>query len=162
MQHATVTVKNLPGYHVAYLRNIGPYGPGSGIPELWRRMERWATARDLWTPDRLCLGIAHDDPMVTDAAKCRYDAAIVIPSGFAADGGVNVADSFVLQDVKGLTRIAHDLNKDRIVATVVNQADQREIQVELDINVTLQNYGALQAVAIRNRILNSLDSILSD
>jgi len=87
-----VTVKNLPAYRVAYLRNIGPYGPGSGIPDLWRRMERWASARDLWTADRLCLGIAHDDPMVTEPSKCRYDAAIVIPAGFDADGGVNVAD----------------------------------------------------------------------
>ena len=92
MQNANVTIKHLPGYHVAYLRNIGPYGPGSGIPDLWQRMQRWASARDLWTADRLCIGIAHDDPMITEAAKCRYDAAIVIPADLAADGGVNVAD----------------------------------------------------------------------
>jgi AraC family transcriptional regulator len=89
---SNVIVKNLPAYHVAYLRNIGPYGPGSGIADLWRRLETWATARDLWTADRVCLGIAHDDPMVTEAAKCRYDAAIVIPAGFEAGGAVNVVD----------------------------------------------------------------------
>ena len=87
-----VTVKNLPLYHVAYLRTVGPYGPGGGIPSLWLKLARWAQARDLWTPDRLCIGTAIDDPMVTDPDKCRYDAAIVVPAGFEPDGGVNVTD----------------------------------------------------------------------
>jgi AraC family transcriptional regulator len=87
-----VKVETLPRYHVAYLRTIGPYGPGGAIPELWQKLARWAEARDLWTGDRICLGISHDNPKVTDPAKCRYDAAIVIPDGFKADGGVNVTD----------------------------------------------------------------------
>jgi AraC family transcriptional regulator len=87
-----VTVKNLPPYHVAYLRNVGPYGPDGGIPQLWQKLARWASARDLWTPERICIGMALDDPMVTAPAKCRYDAAIVVPAGFKADGGVNLAD----------------------------------------------------------------------
>ena len=57
-----VSVQTLPTYRVAYMRTIGPYGVGGGIQDVWQRMGRWASARDLWTPDRLCLGIGHDNP----------------------------------------------------------------------------------------------------
>ncbi len=69
--------------------------------------------------------------------------------------------SFVLEDAKGYTQITHDLSQDRFLATIVNYADGRKIQSELDINVTLQNYQSLQAAAIRNRILNSLNNVIS-
>ena len=69
--------------------------------------------------------------------------------------------SFVLEDAKGYTQITHELSQDRFLATIVNYADGREIQSELDINVTLQNYQSLQAAAIRNRILNSLNNVIS-
>ena len=87
-----VLVQTLPTYRVAYMRTIGPYGVGGGIQDVWQRMARWAGARDLWTPDRLCLGIGHDNPKVTEPARCRYDAAIVIPAGFTPDGDVNVGE----------------------------------------------------------------------
>jgi|GEM_PF-1368482 len=88
----TVTIKSLPNYHVAYMRHTGPYGAGGGIPQLWQKLQRWAEARDLWTSDRVCLGIAIDDPMVTEPAKCRYDAAVVVPADFKADSAVNLLD----------------------------------------------------------------------
>ncbi|KYF70949.1 AraC family transcriptional regulator [Sorangium cellulosum] len=87
-----VTVKTLPSYRVAYIRNVGPYGEEGGVRDTWQRLARWAAARDLWTADRLCLGIAHDNPKVTEPARCRHDAAIVIPDGLKADGDVNVTD----------------------------------------------------------------------
>jgi AraC family transcriptional regulator len=87
-----VTVKTLSSYRLAYMRNVGPYGAHSAIPQLWQRLMRWAAARDLWTSERLCLGIAYDDPRVTDPDKCRYDAGIVIPADFKADAQVNVID----------------------------------------------------------------------
>jgi AraC family transcriptional regulator len=87
-----VTVKTLPDHHLAYMRNVGPYGAGGGIPQLWQRLQRWAAARDLWTRDRVCLGISHDNPAVTDPGKCRYDAGIVIPPDFKTDAQVNVTD----------------------------------------------------------------------
>ena len=87
-----VNVQTLPSYHVAYLRTVGPYGPGLHIPLLWERLARWAAARDLWNADKICLGISLDNPKVTDPARCRYDAAIVLPAGFQADGDVNVTD----------------------------------------------------------------------
>jgi AraC family transcriptional regulator len=91
MERINVQVKTLPAHHVAYMRYTGPYGQG-GIQELWQRMARWASARDLWTADHISLGISHDDPKVTEPAKCRYDAAIEIPRDFRPDGDVNVTD----------------------------------------------------------------------
>ncbi|UQA59930.1 AraC family transcriptional regulator [Polyangium aurulentum] len=87
-----VSVKTVPNYRLAYVRCKGPYGPQSGIPQTWMRLQRWAAARDLWTPERLCLGIAHDNPHITAPEKCRYDACLVVPAGFEADAQVNVVD----------------------------------------------------------------------
>ena len=88
---ANVKVETLPSYRVAYMRYIGPYG-NSGIADVWHRMARWGGPRDLWTPERICLGIPHDNPKVTDPAKCRYDAAVVIPAELDVGSEVNVMD----------------------------------------------------------------------
>jgi AraC family transcriptional regulator len=86
-----VNVQTLPSYRVAYLRHIGPYAP-EGISDVWHRLARWAGARDLWPEDRVCLGIVHDNPRVTEPDRCRYDAAVVVPPGFRADGEVNLLE----------------------------------------------------------------------
>src|SRR5262249_5259136 len=87
-----VKVQTLPSWRVAYLRTVGPYGPGMHIPMLWERLARWASARDLSNADRICLGISLDNPKVPDPSRCRYDAAIVLPDDFKVDGDVNVTD----------------------------------------------------------------------
>jgi AraC family transcriptional regulator len=87
---ADITVTTLPTTRMAYFRNVGPYGASGGIPDTWRRLRQWALARDLWTADRICLGIPYDDPSVTEAARCRYDAGIVVPEGFRAEDQINV------------------------------------------------------------------------
>lgn len=87
----TVTIQTLPSYRLAYLRNIGAYGAGGTIPATWQRLWQWAAARDLWTPDWICIGISYDDPHVTEPSKCRYDAGIVIPERLSVEDGINVA-----------------------------------------------------------------------
>jgi AraC family transcriptional regulator len=59
---------------------------------VWHRLSHWAEPRDLWTADRLCFGVPHDNPRVTDPAKCRYDAAIAVPESFSANGDVNLVE----------------------------------------------------------------------
>jgi AraC family transcriptional regulator len=86
-----VTVKDLPSYHVAYMRHVGPYGAG-GIPALWTRLNAWIARHDLDGPDRVTLGIGHDDALVTAPERCRYDACVVVARAFAADRLVNVTD----------------------------------------------------------------------
>jgi len=90
--NVNVTVKNVPSYRLAYMRNVGAYGPHGGVGQLWMKLKRWAEPRDLWSGDRICFGIAHDDPRVTAPDKCRYDAGIVIPADLKADAQVNVVE----------------------------------------------------------------------
>jgi AraC family transcriptional regulator len=84
-----VQVRELPAFHVAYLRYVGPYG-AHGIPALWHRLQRWMEPRGLCTPERTTLGVAYDDPAITAAERCRYDACVVVPADFVADRWVNV------------------------------------------------------------------------
>jgi AraC family transcriptional regulator len=104
-----VQVRDLPAFHVAYMRYVGPYGP-HGIPALWQRLRRWMEPRGLCTPGRTTLGVAYDDPAITAAERCRYDACVVVPDDFAADRWVNVttvpAGRYA---VAGFTGTAHDI-----------------------------------------------------
>jgi hypothetical protein len=68
-----VRVKELPPYHVAYMCYVGPYG-AYGIPELWTRFDKWMEARGLRPEARITLGVGYDDPRITAAEQCRYDA----------------------------------------------------------------------------------------
>ena len=86
-----VQVRDLPAFHVAYMRYVGPYG-AYGIPALWTRLAAWMEPRGLNTPGRVTLGVAHDDPAITSGERCRYDACVVVPVDFAPDRWVNVTD----------------------------------------------------------------------
>jgi AraC family transcriptional regulator len=91
-----VRIETLPTYRVAFMRNVGAYGGAGGVPQLWPRMAHWAASRGLWTDETICLGIARDDPSVTEPAQCRYDVAIVVPDDFAlppaTDAEVGITD----------------------------------------------------------------------
>ncbi len=110
------------------------------------------------------LSIAGLDYTIGAVMRTRVDGSVVLESAIDFDNVTNtgVANAFSIQDAKGLTQVTHNLNKDRIVATVINQANQREIQVELGINVTVHNYEALQGLSVRNRIMNSLRGSVSN
>jgi AraC family transcriptional regulator len=87
----SIQVRTLPEQHVVYMRYVGPYG-AHGIPELWKRFQQWMQARDLATADAIKLGVAYDDPSITAAEKCRYDACLVVPRDFPPDRWVNAGD----------------------------------------------------------------------
>ena len=86
-----VHLRELPAHHVAYTRYVGPYG-AHGIPELWAKLRKWMEARDLLSDARITLGVGYDDPSITEAQKCRYDACAVVAQSFQADQWVNVMD----------------------------------------------------------------------
>jgi AraC family transcriptional regulator len=86
-----IRVEEQPRRHVVYMRNVGPYG-AHGIPELWQRLHQWMETRGLGVDTTVRLGVAHDDPAVTPAEKCRYDACVVVSADFSADRWVNAAD----------------------------------------------------------------------
>jgi len=73
----SVRVVTLPERHVVYMCYVGPYG-AHGIPELWARFHRWRATRDPVSDTSITLGVGHDDPSVTAAERCRYDACVVV------------------------------------------------------------------------------------
>lgn len=87
----SVRVTVLPVQHVAYMRYVGPYGD-HGIPELWMKFKQWMRTHDLVSDSTVALGVAYDDPHITAAEQCRYDACVVVPPSFTPDRWVNVMD----------------------------------------------------------------------
>ncbi|UCD83689.1 MAG: GyrI-like domain-containing protein [Deltaproteobacteria bacterium] len=87
---AKVEVKELPTYHVAYMRHIGPYGPE--LLDFWQRFIRWARARDLIRPDTVILGVPHGSPQFTEPGKLLYDTCIIVPENFTPEEDINVMD----------------------------------------------------------------------
>ena len=68
---------------VAYLRYVGPYG--QPVSEFWQHtVYPWMVANNLLGRPRF--GVSHDDPGITAAAQCRYDAGVEVPSGFVGTG----------------------------------------------------------------------------
>ena len=78
-----VRIIELPPVRVAYQRLIGPYGPAIGA--FWRgTMAPWMQSHGL--AGATCYGLGLDDPTITPADKCRYDACVEVPADFTASG----------------------------------------------------------------------------
>lgn len=72
-----------PEVKIAYLRYIGPYG--QPISEFWGNVvSPWMATNNLFGKPRY--GSSHDDPGITSADKCRYDACVEVPADFVASG----------------------------------------------------------------------------
>jgi AraC family transcriptional regulator len=84
-----VEVKQMPEMQIAYVRHMKGYWD-SGLVEAWKKVCTWAGARGLIGPNTKFIGISHDDPDVTPADKCRYDACVTVPRGTKGSGEVNI------------------------------------------------------------------------
>ena len=84
-QLSETKVTRMAQLHVAFIRHVGPYETVSD--KLWHKLAEWARARRL-PIDLIFLGIAQDAPGVTPPDKLRFDAAIVVPEAFAANGSI--------------------------------------------------------------------------
>lgn len=70
---------------VAYLRHLGPYG--EPISRFWQETYvPWAVMNRLGR-DHARYGISYDDPSITAADQCRYDACAEVAPDFIATGG---------------------------------------------------------------------------
>ncbi len=68
---------------IAYLRHVGPYG--QPILQFWQAtVYPWLLENGLL--DRPRYGISHDDPGITEAKHCRYDAGVEVPTQFVTSG----------------------------------------------------------------------------
>jgi AraC family transcriptional regulator len=69
--------------HIAYLRHTGPYG--EPVSQFWQRQAYpWMVSNNFLGKPRY--GISHDDPGITSATKCRYDAAVEVAADYAVSG----------------------------------------------------------------------------
>ncbi|PRX16176.1 DNA gyrase inhibitor GyrI [Orenia metallireducens] len=85
-----IRIENIGECKIAYLRQIGPYGPNN--IKTMEKLKDWAQAQNLFNDDAIILGIAHDNPETTSPENCRYDAAIVIYKDYQVDDTVNVTE----------------------------------------------------------------------
>ena len=68
---------------VAYLRHVGPYGPG--LVDFWiKTVAPWMATNNLVGRPRY--GISQDDPGITAPDKLRYDAGVEVPAEFTGSG----------------------------------------------------------------------------
>ncbi|MDI5891729.1 hypothetical protein [Halomonas rhizosphaerae] len=86
---------------------------------------------------------------VTDVSPGSIDL-----SGLADFSGVT------LNDPKGFTAALHNITRNAIVSGVVSNASGRDIQQRIDIDVRLNNVGALRAAKQRAEIVDSFSGIL--
>lgn len=71
-----MVIENLPSYRIAYVRQVGPYGPANA--QAMNTLKQWADKNQLLHESAILFGIPQDDPTTTPPEKCRYDACIVI------------------------------------------------------------------------------------
>lgn len=86
-QHMNVEVKDLPEFHVAYVRHLGPYGE-EGSAAAWGRLMQWAGPRGFAMMGAKMIGICWDSPELTPPEKVRYDACIQVPLGTKTEGEI--------------------------------------------------------------------------
>ena len=84
----SVEVKEMPEFHVAYIRHVGQFNQ---IGEAFDRLMRWAGPRGLLQfPEASFLAIYHDGPGVTPVSQLRSDACITVPVGTPIEGEVGL------------------------------------------------------------------------
>jgi len=82
-------VRQVPQLTVAYVRVLGGY-KDSLIGPAFGRVMSWAGARNLIRGCPRVIGVSYDDPAITPADKCRYDACVGVPEGTEPSGEVGV------------------------------------------------------------------------
>jgi len=70
-----VKVKTMQAFQVVYKRKVGPYSEGEAA--LWDEFSEWIEPLAIRMQD--CYGLGLDDPTVTPASRCRFDACIKLP-----------------------------------------------------------------------------------
>jgi AraC family transcriptional regulator len=80
-------VREMPDYHVAYIRKMGPYCQETS-EQAFSELARWAGPRG-YLASGVMLDVCWDNPEVTPPAMCRLDACISIPPDTDPEGPVS-------------------------------------------------------------------------
>ncbi|MBB3189707.1 hypothetical protein [Halomonas cerina] len=83
----------------------------------------------------------------------------ITPGGIDLSGLADFS-GIALNDPKGFTAALHNITRNAIVSGVVSNASGRDIQQRIDIDIRLNNIGALRAAKQRASIMDSFSGIL--
>lgn len=78
-----ISIEMIPSYKIAYIRRIGAYG--SENVKIMEQLKDWAREENLFNESSIILGIAQDNPKVTEPKDCRYDTCLVVSDEFKVD-----------------------------------------------------------------------------
>jgi AraC family transcriptional regulator len=81
-------VREMPEYHVAYVRKMGAYGKET-CERAFGELMQWAGPRGYLASGAM-LGLYWDNPEVTPPDKCRTDACICVPVGTVSEGQIGL------------------------------------------------------------------------
>jgi AraC family transcriptional regulator len=87
-QNMNAEIKQMPEFNVAYVRKLGPYGKET-CEAAFAELMAWAGPRG-YIGQGPMLGLYWDNPEVTDHARCRVDACVVVPEGVVPDSPVDL------------------------------------------------------------------------
>ncbi|MRN54764.1 AraC family transcriptional regulator [Paenibacillus monticola] len=85
-----IKIEKLPRYRIAYVRQVGPYGPAN--IQVMKKLKNWAKEKNLLTESAIILGITQDNPETTPPESCRYDACIVISNDYRIDNSISESE----------------------------------------------------------------------
>lgn len=92
-----VEIREIEDEKVYYVRKIGPYQESG--PQAYNELKKFIMKNKLEmsdvNPKVKLIGLSHDDPWVTEADKCRFDACITVTKDVPLDKNVNI------QNIKG-------------------------------------------------------------
>jgi DNA gyrase inhibitor GyrI len=80
-----IEIENIPDSRIAYIRQTGPYGQTN--VKIMEELKSWARNNGLLNEEAIILGIAHDNPELTDPDNCRYDTCLVIDENYRINDG---------------------------------------------------------------------------
>ena len=76
-----------PDSKVVYIQIIGQYG-NKEYDGVWERVCQFVGKNNLFGQKNEFLGIGHDNPSITEASKCRYDACITVERDVKPEGEI--------------------------------------------------------------------------
>ena len=84
-----VIVKEMPAWHVAYARHVGPY-LSETIGPVFCKLMTWAGQNGHFKEDAAVLGVSWDCPQSTPPEELRYDACITVPPNTPTADGIEL------------------------------------------------------------------------
>lgn len=81
-----IEFETLPKYRIAYVRQVGPYGPDN--KQVMEKLKQWAVEKNLLTESAIIFGIPQDHPEMTLPENCRYDACIAVSNDYLIDDSI--------------------------------------------------------------------------